>query len=322
MQLVRYAHNGHAEIGVFDAGRVLSISKALDRYLNPIGTRVEHDGLSRSLGRDPKALLSLGSSALDLVSNALHAAGAEAVVAEDGLTSLRFLPFVTDPSKVLGLGYNYKSLCEKESVEYPESPQLFAKMPTSLAGPHDDVEVPAVLDKVDFESELCVIIGRTARAVSREDALSYVGGYTVMNDITAKILPRPRTEAQTTTVALKGADNFAPIGAVVVTPDELGDPSELEMVCRVNGEERQRYLASDMIHDVAATIAYTSSFITLLPGDMISMGTSLGIGIIEIPPRLLHDGDRVECEIDGYPGCNNIFRIPGQLRAGTKSAAS
>lgn len=322
MQLVRYEHNGHAEIGVVEQNRVLSISTALSRYLSPSGARAEHAGLSHSLGRDPKALLSLGSAAVDLISSALRAAGDAAVVTEDGLKSLTLLPFVPDPSKVLGLGYNYKSLCAKEGVEHPENPQLFAKMPTSLTGPHDDVNVPAVLDKVDFESELCVIIGRTARAVSLQVALSYVGGYTVMNDITAKILPRPRTEAQTTTVALKGADNFAPIGAVVVTPDELGDPSRREMVCRVNGEERQRYPASDMIHDVAATIAYTSSFITLLPGDMISMGTSLGIGIIEIPPRLLHDGDRVECEIDGYPGCDNVFRIPGQARAAIEPAAS
>lgn len=322
MQLVRYESNNSAEIGVLEGDRVLSISKALSRYLNPTGADSEKAGLSHSLGQDPKALLALGPSAVDLILSALRAAGNHAIVTEDGLQSLALLPFVPDPSKVLGLGYNYKSLCEKEAVERPESPQLFAKMPTSLTGAHDDVHVPAVLDKVDFESELCVIIGRTARAVSREDALAYVGGYTVMNDITAKILPRPRTEAQTTTVALKGADDFAPIGAVVVTPDELGDPSGIEMVCRVNGDERQRYPTSDMVHDVAATIAYTSSFITLLPGDMISMGTSLGIGIIEIPPRLLRDGDRVECEIDGYPGCSNVFRIPGQVRSGSERAAS
>jgi 2-keto-4-pentenoate hydratase/2-oxohepta-3-ene-1,7-dioic acid hydratase in catechol pathway len=133
-----------------------------------------------------------------------------------------------------------------------------------------------------------------------------------MNELSAKILPRPTTPGKTETVPQKAVDDFGPLGAVVITPDEIRDPSALRMVARVNGEERQNFPTSDMVHDTAALIEYLSALITLHPGDMVATGTSVGCGIVDRPPRLLNDGDVVECEIVGYAGCRNAIRIPAQ----------
>ena len=316
MQLLRYLDQTGPALGVLQGRQVISVERAIRRSGLLDGSLRFLEPVVAALPREPKLLLGLSPALTDLVQEAVALDGGSSVVTDGGLDALDLLPFVPDPEKILGLGYNYRALCEKEGVEETQFPQLFSKLPTSITAPQADIRVPQAIDKVDFEAELCVIVGRRARRVCREEALSYVGGYTIMNDITAKILPRPKTEAQTTTVVLKGADEFAPLGAVVVTPDEIGDPSRLWMTAVVNGEERQRYPASDMVHDVAATLAYASSIITLNPGDMFSMGTSLGIGIIEVPPRLLNDGDVVECAIDGFPGCRNRFDIPGQRKAG------
>ena len=140
---------------------------------------------------------------------------------------------------------------------------------------------------MDFEAELCVVIGRTAKRVGRAEALAYVGGYTVMNDLSAKISSHGQSsrEAQTTTLALKGVDGFAPLGAVRISPDEAGNTGALEIVCRVNGEERQRYPglghgARRGGHDRLHLVDHHR----LNPGDLLSMGTSVGIGIVEVPP--------------------------------------
>jgi acylpyruvate hydrolase len=315
MQLLRYLADEGASLGVLQGQRVYSVATALERHAERDGRLAALAGVFEAAAWEPKALLALGGVLGPILAEAIDRDDGACVVAEDGLGSVRLLPFVPNPGKIIGLGYNLRALCHREGVEEPLYPQLFAKLPSSISGPHDDVYAPPTVDKVDFEAELCVVIGRTAKRVERAEALAYVGGYTVLNDLSAKILPRPKLEAQTTTLALKGVDGFAPLGAVVVTPDEAGDPGALEIVCRVNGEERQRYPTSDFVHDVAGTIAYISSIITLNPGDLLSMGTSVGIGIVEVPPRLLGDGDVVECEVVGWPGCRNVVRIPAQRAA-------
>jgi 2-keto-4-pentenoate hydratase/2-oxohepta-3-ene-1,7-dioic acid hydratase in catechol pathway len=148
------------------------------------------------------------------------------------------------------------------------------------------------------------VIGRRASRVSVADALSFVGGYTACNDLTAKLIPRPQ-ESGSIIVPLKCADSFGPLGPVLVTTDEIPDPQSLTMLCRINGIEKQRYPTSDMVHSVAEVIAYITERITLNPGDVISMGTSLGIGIIQKPPQFLKPGDVMEIQIEGYPALRN-----------------
>jgi acylpyruvate hydrolase len=309
MQLIRFADAGDSALGVVDSeGRVFDASIGFKRYLLHNGGLDYLRPVLDAALRDPRIVLSMGPALQDILQSYLDEADDTDVVAQD-LRTLDVLPFIPNPSKVFGLGYNYRALCEKEGVEPTVYPQVFAKMPTSITSPYRALKVPSAIDKVDFEAELGVVVGRVASGVRPEDALSYLGGLTVINDMTAKILPRPPTEAQTTTVALKAPDYFAPVGPVLLTPDEYEIVENASMVTRVNGQERQRFPVNDWVHDVAHVISYLSSIITLHPGDIIAMGTSLGIGIIEVPPVLLQSGDVVECEIDGYPGTKNEVLI-------------
>jgi len=211
----------------------------------------------------------------------------------------------TTPSVFLGLGYNYKALATNEGLRFNKHPELFAKMPGSAIGHDHPVRVPRAIDKVDFEAELGVVIGRTARRVKAKDALDYVGGYTACNDLTAKIIPRP-PESGSITVPLKAVDTFGPLGPTLIPAREV-NPQNLTLLCRVNGVQRQRFSTSDMVHTVAEVIEYITARITLNPGDVITTGTSLGIGIIQKPPVFLKEGDVMEVQIEGFPTLRNTI---------------
>ncbi|HET9652439.1 MAG TPA: fumarylacetoacetate hydrolase family protein [Usitatibacter sp.] len=209
----------------------------------------------------------------------------------------------TTPSAFLGLGYNYRELAANEGLPLNKHPELFAKLPRCAVGHEHPIRVPRVVDKLDFEAELAVVIGRTASRVKAKDALEYVGGYTICNDLTAKVIPRP-VESGSIVVPLKAVDTFGPMGPALI-PARGIDPQSLTLTCRVNGRERQRFSTRDMVHTVAEVIEYITARITLDPGDVITTGTSLGIGIIQKPPVFLAEGDVVEMQIEGYPALRN-----------------
>jgi len=249
---------------------------------------------------DLASLLSAGGSALERAQSYAQ----QAVAAGIGVDASRvefFSP--TTPAVFLGLGYNYKALATNEGLPFNKHPELFAKMPGCAIGHEQPVRVPKVIDKLDFEAELAVVIGRTARRVKAKDALDYVGGYTACNDLTAKVIPRP-LESGSIIVPLKAADTFGPMGPTLMTARGI-DPQNLTLLCRVNGIERQRFSTSDMVHSVAEVIEYVTARITLNPGDVITTGTSLGIGIIQKPPVFLQEGDVVEVQIEGLPALRN-----------------
>jgi 2-keto-4-pentenoate hydratase/2-oxohepta-3-ene-1,7-dioic acid hydratase in catechol pathway len=298
MKLVTYETTvpGESQVGVLLGERVLPASNLLARC-----------------GEDPTD----GSSMVRFIR--LHRdiqkkveEKAQAVPAGEGLpmSAVRLLAPIPRPGKVLGLGYNYRALCLNENVRMPEHPEVFAKLTTSVTGPFDQIIVPRSVDKVDFEAELGVVIGRPCKEASLETALSFVGGYTVVNDFCAKVLPRP-PEAGTIVLSLKAIDTFAPCGPCLLTAGGI-DPQDFRILCRVNGEERQNFSSSDMVHTVAEVITYISERITLEPGDIISTGTSLGIGIIQKPPVFLKHGDLVECEIKGIGTISNRMRFLAQ----------
>ncbi len=250
---------------------------------------------------DVASLLAAGAPALERA----KALTRQALAAGKGIDAAqaRFLS-PTTPMTFLGLGYNYRALVAHEGVPLNKHPELFAKLPGCAVGHDHPILVPRVVDKIDFESELGVVIGRTARRVRATDALGYVGGYTPCNDYTAKVIPRP-PESGSIVIALKCVDTFGPMGPTLVTADEIPDPQKLTMLCWVNGVEKQRFPTSDMVHTVAEVIEYVTARITLNPGDVITTGTSLGIGIIKKPPEFLHEGDVVEIAIEGYPRLRN-----------------
>jgi 2-keto-4-pentenoate hydratase/2-oxohepta-3-ene-1,7-dioic acid hydratase in catechol pathway len=266
------------------------------------GRVVELPAASAAAFADLATLMAAGDAALARARSFAE----RALAAGKGIdpASVEFLP-PTTPAAFLGLGYNYKALATNEGVPFNKHPELFAKLPGSAIGHDHPVRVPKVIDKVDFEAELGVVIGRTARRVKAKDALDFVGGYTACNDVTAKILPRPK-EAGSIVIPLKAVDTFGPLGPTLIPAGDV-DPQNLTLICRVNGVERQRFSTDDMVHGVAEVIEYITARITLNPGDVITTGTSLGIGIVQKPPVFLQEGDVVEVQIDGFPALRNTI---------------
>jgi 2-keto-4-pentenoate hydratase/2-oxohepta-3-ene-1,7-dioic acid hydratase in catechol pathway len=189
------------------------------------------------------------------------------------------------PSKVVALGRNYAEHARELGNELPQSPLIFLKPSTSVIGDGDAIRLPPSSAEVHYEGELAAVIGRPARNVTRQDALSHVLGYAAANDVTA----RDQQRADGHFTRAKGYDSFCPLGPWIET---VLDPSDLRLVTRVNGQIRQDGRTSDMVHDLPAQIAFISEIMTLLPGDVILTGTPAGVG-----PLL--DGDTVSVEIEG-----------------------
>ena len=220
-------------------------------------------------------------------------------------TDLRILPPL-QPGKILAIGRNYVEHARELNNEAPSEPLVFAVMPSAVIGDGDVIEWEADLTaQVDWEGELAVIIGKTARRVPREDALDYVFGYTVANDVSARDLQTRDKQW----VRAKGLDTFCPIGPVVVTADEIPDPQALQIVTTVDGVKRQNGSTANMIFDVRALIEFLSRAFTLHPGDMILTGTPSGVGKAMKPPQFLGQGSVVSVEIPGIGVLSNSCRV-------------
>ena len=211
------------------------------------------------------------------------------------LTDVRLGPPVTDPGKVVCVGLNFKGHATEQNKPWPEQPLLFAKAPTALCGPSDDIVLPDEDCGPDYEVELVVVIGRRARQVSTADALSHVAGYCVGNDVSGRRWQKSDGQF----FRAKSCDTFFPCGPALVTADEISDLSALRLTTRIGDALLQDDTAADLIHDVPTLIAYISRFMTLEPGDLISTGTPAGVGCYRTPPRFLRPGDLISCAISG-----------------------
>ena len=201
------------------------------------------------------------------------------------------------PGKILCIGLNYMDHCREQHIAPPDRPTLFAKFPSSVIAPGEPIRWPADFsDQVDYEAELAVVIGRTARRVADADALSHVFGYTAANDVTARDVQKGDKQW----IRGKAADTFCPLGPVVVTADEVPDPQQLAIGCRVNGETRQASHTREMIFPVARIVSFISRAITLDPGDVILTGTPDGVGVYRDPQVFLQPGDRVAVEVGDF----------------------
>ncbi|MFD1174888.1 fumarylacetoacetate hydrolase family protein [Paenibacillus puldeungensis] len=247
-----------------------------------------------------------GASAID----ALHALANQAEAAQDTLSSgwlneedLQFGPCVTNPGKIICVGLNYRKHAEETGSPIPGSPILFNKFNNTLAGHMEDIALPKPSEKVDYEAELTIVIGKTAKDVSKEEALDYVFGYCNANDLSARDL-----QMRTSQWLLgKSCDGFAPLGPYLVTADEVGDPNNLGIKAMVNGELRQNSNTNDMIFYCDEIVSYISQHLTLQPGDVILTGTPEGV-VLGYPPEqqvYLKDGDVVTIEIEKLGSLTN-----------------
>ncbi len=203
-----------------------------------------------------------------------------------------------DPIVILCIGLNYKKHAEETQAPLPKHPILFMKSPSSVQNPGSPILLPRTLrsDKVDYEAELAVVIGKTARNIPRERALDHVLGYTCANDISARDWQKEGGGGQW--CLGKSFDTFCPLGPVLVTADEIPNPNALQISTHINGELLQDCTTADMIFDVPTLIAFLSSALTLHPGTVILTGTPHGVGMARTPQRWLKDGDLVEVTIE------------------------
>jgi 2-keto-4-pentenoate hydratase/2-oxohepta-3-ene-1,7-dioic acid hydratase in catechol pathway len=216
------------------------------------------------------------------------------------LEAIDYLPAVR-PSKIVAIGRNYYDHAVEGGSEPPASPLLFTKLPNSLSAHLAPIVLPAISAQVDYEAELAVIIGRRARQVREEEALDYIFGYTLINDVSARDLQFGDGQW----VRGKGLDTFAPLGPFITTKDEIADVQKLKIEGLLNGQVMQSSNTSKMIFPVAYLIHYITQAITLEPGDVIATGTPEGVGIFRQPPVLLKPGDVFEVRIEGLGTLRN-----------------
>ena len=218
-------------------------------------------------------------------------------------SSLLLGPCVPHPTKIIGVGLNYREYMVNQNCPFPPFPHLFNKFSDAVRGQGDPILIPANASQVDFEGELAVVMGKSARLVSEENALNYVLGYCCTNDISC----RDFQNATTSWVPGKCCDSFAPVGPYLVTADEVKDPNQLRVKAWVNDELRQDFCTDDMIRDVKFLISGISKFFTLKPGDILLTGTSIGIIMCDPEEKRvwLKDGDVLKVEVEGLGQLTN-----------------
>lgn len=209
---------------------------------------------------------------------------------------------IARPGKIVAIGLNYEDHAAETGAEIPEKPIVFAKYPNTIIGPGVPIRIPPITEQADYEAELAVVIGRTARGVEAGDAMDHVFGYMNSNDVSSRDLQFSEGGQWTRS---KSLDTFAPIGPYLVTKDEIEDPQDLSIKCILNDEVMQDGTTEKMIFPVSELVAFLSTGMTLEPGDVIMTGTPPGVGFARDPKVFLKDGDEVTVEIEGLGTLTN-----------------
>ena len=296
MKLVSYVHQGTHCLGAISDSQVIDLAEAWDAYQK--GTEAS-TGHGDAFPDDMSALLQGNDSTWQLVRSVVAWAEAlpdlESVSFKQPLDRVRLAPPVANPSKIVCVGLNYRDHCLEQNIELPGRPILFAKFPSSVIGPGDEITWPAdASQKVDYEAELAVVIGRKGRHIPVDRAYEYVAGYTIVNDVSA----RDAQFADKQWIRGKSFDTFCPMGPYLLTADEVPDPHTLDIRCWVNGELRQDSNTRELVFKVHDLLAYISKTSTLMPGDVLCTGTPGGVGVFRDPQVFLKAGDLVEIEIE------------------------
>ena len=277
MRLLAFTEHGRRSMGAeLDSDRIVDFHLAHEAM--PAGMR---------------AFLESGEECLEEARKIVEKPPREAVLSKRDIRVSSPLCAAERP-KIFCIGVNYADHAAETGSRLPEEPIVFAKFPTSLISPLDNIVIPPNSTMLDYEAELVVVIGKRARRVRQAEAYDYVFGYTCGNDVSERQFQRSDRQW----LRAKSSDTFAPTGPVIVTKDEIPDPHELTLGSKVNGEVRQNYHTRSMIFKVPKLVEFISHYLTLEPGDMIFTGTPPGVGLGFKPPRLLSAGDQVEIWIE------------------------
>ncbi len=269
MKLVRFGPAGHEKPGIVDMdGKIRDLSAHVPDFA---GVHLAPAVLDTIRAIDPASL-------------PLAPAGA------------RLGPPVAGTRNFVAIGLNYADHAKETGQELPAEPILFNKAPTCICGPNDDVMYPKNSDRMDWECEIAFVIGTRARYVEAKDALGYIAGYCICNDVSER---RFQVKRNGQWVKGKSAETFGPLGPWLVTPDEMPDPHSLAMSLEVNGDRKQTGSTSTMIFQIPQLLAYVTEFMVLEPGDVITTGTPPGVGSAKKPPEYLKAGDVMVLQIDG-----------------------
>ncbi|KQM31665.1 2-hydroxyhepta-2,4-diene-1,7-dioate isomerase [Rhizobium sp. Leaf68] len=276
MKLMRVGQPGHEKPAILDAeGKIRDLSA----HVKDIGgDAISPEGLKKIAGLDLSTL---------------------PVLTEDRIGAC-----VAGTGKFICIGLNFSDHAAETGAAVPSEPVIFMKATSAIVGPNDNVVIPRGSEKTDWEVELGVVIGKTAKYVSEADALDYVAGYCVSHDVSERAF---QTERQGQWTKGKSCDTFGPIGPWLVTKDEIADPQNLGMWLKVNGETMQNGSSKTMVYGVANVVSYLSQFMSLHPGDVISTGTPPGVGLGMKPQRFLKAGDEVELGIEGLGSQKQTF---------------
>jgi len=285
MRLLSFSHHGRRSVGA-----ELNAEHVLDFHI-----------ANHSLPPRMREFLELGEDAMDLGRRLMKAPPRGAIVHRREIHVLSPLCPEERP-KIFCIGLNYADHAAESGSKVPEDPLVFSKFFTALISPGDPIPYPPDSSALDYETELVIVIGKPAKRVPQEEAQLYVAGYTCGNDVTARDLQRRHVQWYKG----KGLDGFCPMGPVVVTADEIGDPHQLDISLRVNGVEKQRSNTRHLIFRIPRLIAEWSAGMTLYPGDVLLTGTPSGVGVGRTPPEFLRPGDVVEAVVGGIGVLRNV----------------
>lgn len=269
-------------------------------YQSPTGPRaavvtetgyIDVNSADASIPSSLKTIVAGGPALLARASQVAKS-GAKAIPTE----SVKLLPPITDPQKIICVGLNYADHAREGGKEPPAEPVIFCKFATTLNSHEGAIVLPSVSQEVDYEAELVVVIGRQGKNIPEQHALDFVAGYSMGHDVSARDWQQRKPGGQW--LLGKSFDTFAPLGPQLVTADEVGDAGKLRIQLRLNGKTMQDSNTSQLIFTIARLIAYVSQVATLMPGDLIYTGTPSGVGAARKPPVFLNPGDTVEVEIE------------------------
>lgn len=274
MKLVSFQDASGEQVGIVDGDSVLIVTDA-----------------AWTGGKTLRAMIERGE---------LAAAQAHAGV-RTALSGIRLLPPVIDPPRIWCVGVNYHEHRIETGRDPTEQPTIFTRTPQSQVGQGTPMAVPAVSERMDYEAEIAIVIGKPGRNIAEAEALDHVAGYSCYNDVSIRDWQRHTTQW----IPGKNFEGLGAFGPWLVTPDEMPSPDRMRVIARLNGEVMQDAVASEMIFSIPEIIAYLSTFTTLLPGDVIATGTPGGVGAKRTPPLWMKEGDLVEIEVAGVGVLSN-----------------